>query len=56
MAKAAIAGEADGLMIEVHDDPGTALCDGPQSITPEDYDILLIQIKAIATALGKRIV
>jgi 3-deoxy-7-phosphoheptulonate synthase len=55
MAKAAIAGDADGLMIEVHSDPGTALCDGPQSITPKDYDILLKQIKAIAKALGKKI-
>jgi 3-deoxy-7-phosphoheptulonate synthase len=55
MAKAAIAGDADGLMIEVHSDPGTALCDGPQSITPGDYDLLLKQIKAIAEALGKKI-
>ena len=53
MAKAAIAGDADGLMIEVHSDPETALCDGPQSIVPEDFDNLLQQIKAIADVLGK---
>ena len=55
MAKAAIAGDADGLMIEVHSDPETALCDGPQSIVPKDFELLLQQIKAIADVLGKTI-
>jgi 3-deoxy-7-phosphoheptulonate synthase len=37
MSKAAIACGADGLMIEVHIDPDSALCDGPQSLTPDQY-------------------
>ena len=38
MAMAAAACGADGLMIEVHNDPAHALCDGPQSLTPEQFD------------------
>ncbi len=38
MALAATAAGADGLMIEVHNDPAKALCDGPQSLTPEAFD------------------
>ncbi len=38
LALAAIAAGADGLMIEVHNDPEAALCDGPQSMTPEGFD------------------
>ena len=38
MALAATAAGADGLMIEVHNDPEHALCDGPQSLTPEQFD------------------
>ena len=38
MAMAAAACGADGLMIEVHNDPRHALCDGPQSLTPEQFD------------------
>jgi 3-deoxy-7-phosphoheptulonate synthase len=38
MAMAATVAGADGLMIEVHNDPGKALCDGPQSLTPEAFD------------------
>lgn len=40
MAMAAVAGGADGLMIEVHNDPVHALCDGPQSLRPETFDKL----------------
>lgn len=40
MALAATAAGADGLMIEVHNDPAHALCDGPQSLTPEAFDEL----------------
>ena len=36
MALASAAAGADGLIIEVHNDPAHALCDGPQSLTPED--------------------
>ena len=38
MALAAVAAGADGLMIEVHNDPINALCDGAQSLTPEQFD------------------
>ena len=40
LAKAAVAAGADGLMIEVHNDPAHALCDGPQSLKPEQFDAL----------------
>lgn len=48
MAKASIAAGADGLMIEVHNNPECALCDGAQSLKPEKYDELLKQIRLIA--------
>lgn len=53
MAKAAVAAGTDGLMIEVHNDPETALCDGAQSLKPSKYDDLLRQIKQIAAVVGK---
>ena len=54
MAKASVAGGADGLMIEVHNDPEKALCDGPQSLRPERYEELLKQISKIAEVVGKK--
>ena len=53
MAKAAIAAGADGLMIEVHNDPDCALCDGAQSLKPAKYDALLKQVRQIAEVVGK---
>ena len=53
MAKAAVAAGADGLMIEVHNNPECALCDGAQSLKPEKYDTLLKEITGIAKAVGK---
>lgn len=53
MAKAAIAAGADGLMIEVHNDPENALCDGVQSLKPGKYNELLQQIRQIAAVVGK---
>lgn len=53
MAKAAIAAGADGLMIEVHNDPECALCDGAQSLKPAKYDALMKQIAQIAQVVGK---
>ncbi|GAB6168060.1 3-deoxy-7-phosphoheptulonate synthase [Clostridium carnis] len=55
LAKAAVAVGADGLIIEVHNDPAKALCDGPQSIKPEDYGKLVNELKAIAEAVGREI-
>lgn len=53
MAKAAVAAGADGLMIEVHNNPECALCDGAQSLKPGKYDTLLNQVKQIAEVVGK---
>jgi len=55
LAKAAIAVGADGLIIEVHNNPEKALCDGPQSIKPEDYETLMKELKPIAAAVGREI-
>ena len=55
MAKAAVAAGADGLMIEVHNNPECSLCDGAQSLKPEKYDTLLKEIKLIAEVVGKQL-
>lgn len=55
LAKAAIAVGADGLMIEVHNDPANARCDGQQSILPERFDKLMKSIKRIAEFEGRSI-
>ena len=47
MALAAVAAGADGLMIEVHNDPPHALCDGAQSITPEEFESIAQQVKKV---------
>ena len=47
MALAAAAAGADGLIIEVHNDPQHALCDGPQSLTPEAFDELAVSVRNI---------
>ncbi len=51
MSLAATAAGADGLMIEVHNDPKNALCDGAQSITPEQYDELAKKVNCIREAM-----
>lgn len=55
MAKAAVVAGADGLIIEVHNNPECALCDGPQSLKPKKYDQLLNQIKQLAPIVGRTI-
>ena len=55
LAKAAVAAGADGLMIEVHNDPARALCDGAQSLTPDQFAALMGQIAPLAGYLGKRV-
>ena len=47
MAVAAVAAGGDGLMIEVHNDPPHAKCDGPQSLRPEAFDALAKRVKAM---------
>ena len=51
MALAATAAGADGIMIEVHNNPSCALCDGPQSLTPNQYDELCHRIRKIREAI-----
>ena len=51
MALAAAACGADGLMIEVHNDPKHALCDGAQSLTPEEFDDLVRHVRAVRQAV-----
>jgi 3-deoxy-7-phosphoheptulonate synthase len=55
MAKAAIAAGADGLIIEVHNNPECALCDGEQSITPEQFETLMGTLRKYAGLEGKAI-
>lgn len=55
MAKASIAAGADGLLIEVHYHPEEALCDGSQSLFPENFDILMKDLEKVAEAIGRRI-
>jgi 3-deoxy-7-phosphoheptulonate synthase len=53
LAKAAIAAGADGLIIEVHNDPKHALSDGQQSLTPEAFTKLVAELRPIAQAVGR---
>ena len=53
MARAAVAAGADGLLIEVHHAPETALCDGAQSLIPEQFRELMSQLKIIAPAVQR---
>ena len=52
MAMAAAACGADGLMIEVHNDPPHALCDGPQSLTPEQFDDVAKAVRKVRAAVA----
>jgi len=53
LSLAAAAAGADGLMIEVHNDPAKALCDGPQSITPAQFAQVAAQVKAVLEVVKK---
>ena len=53
MALAAAAAGADGLIVEVHNDPPHALCDGAQSITPAQFAQLMEKLRPIAACVGK---
>ncbi len=53
MAMAAAACGADGIMIEVHNDPKNALCDGAQSLTPEEFDDVVRCVSAIREVIAK---
>ena len=51
MAMAAAASGADGIMVEVHNNPSCALCDGAQSITPAQFDELVLRIRRVREAI-----
>jgi 3-deoxy-7-phosphoheptulonate synthase len=53
MARAAVAAGADGLLIEVHNNPDKALSDGAQSLYPEQFDRLMSELRIIAPVLGR---
>lgn len=55
MAKAAVAAGADGIIVEVHNNPAAALCDGKQSITIEQFASLMKKIRVIAAVEGREI-
>jgi 3-deoxy-7-phosphoheptulonate synthase len=55
LARAAVAAGADGLLIEVHPDPANALSDGLQSLTFSDMGRLMLELKAIAAAVGREL-
>jgi len=53
IAKASIAAGADGLMIEVHPDPKVAVSDGAQSLTPENFAMMMEECRRVATAVDR---
>jgi 3-deoxy-7-phosphoheptulonate synthase len=55
LARAAVAAGADGLIIEVHDNPDRALSDGAQSLFPAQFDRLMAELRIIAPAIGRSI-
>ncbi|MDX9871751.1 MAG: 3-deoxy-7-phosphoheptulonate synthase [Clostridia bacterium] len=55
MSLAATAGGADGLIIEVHPNPTTALCDGPQSLSPEKFQLLMQSLAPVAHAVNREL-
>lgn len=55
LAKAAVAVGADGLLVEVHCNPQEALSDGPQSLRPDKFDLLMKELNKVARAVGRKV-
>jgi 3-deoxy-7-phosphoheptulonate synthase len=55
MARAAVAAGADGVIVEVHQDPDRALSDGAQSLWPAQFEELMNQLRIIAPAVARTI-
>jgi len=55
LSRAAVAVGADGLLVEVHHAPDQALSDGPQSLFPDQFDELMVQVRQIATVVGRTV-
>jgi 3-deoxy-7-phosphoheptulonate synthase len=56
LSRASVAVGADGLMVEVHNEPDKALSDGMQSLYPEQFEELMVQVRQIAAVVGREIV
>ncbi len=56
MTLAAAAAGADGVIIDVHADPGSALCDGGQALLPEEFEVLMGDLERVTAALGRGLV
>ncbi len=55
LSRAAIAAGADALIVDVHPDPGAALCDGPQALVDDDLDLLAAAVRDLAPLMGRRV-
>ncbi|MGO8757260.1 MAG: 3-deoxy-7-phosphoheptulonate synthase [Terracidiphilus sp.] len=55
MARAAVAAGADGVIVEVHDHPERALSDGPQSVVPAQFEVMMDELERIAPVVGRRL-
>jgi 3-deoxy-7-phosphoheptulonate synthase len=55
MARAALAAGADGILVEMHPTPDRALSDGAQSLYPDQFRELVVELRAIATAIGRSV-
>ena len=55
LARAIVAAGADGLLIEVHHDPDKAVCDGPQSLYPDQFARLMDELRIIVPAVGRKL-
>lgn len=55
MARAAVAAGADGILVEVHPDPDRALSDGAQSLAPDDFAVLVKELRALAKVIGRAV-
>ena len=53
MSLAAVASGADGIIVEVHPDPDQAMCDGPQALTLEQFDVMMEKLRSIAPIVGR---
>jgi 3-deoxy-7-phosphoheptulonate synthase len=55
IARAGIAAGADGIIVEVHRNPAEAFSDGGQSLKPEEFVLMINQVRAVAEAIGRKI-
>lgn len=55
LAMGALAVGADGVMVEIHPDPRKALCDGPQALEFDEFNQMMVELKAVAPTLGRSI-